>query len=136
MPHVIIEYSANIEAELDLPRLMELVRDAALGTGLYAPEALRIRCARRDHYLLADGDPRNGFLHVTYRIRKGRDDETRRAFGESQFLAIERYLKPLYESRPMAFNLEVHEVPDLSYRTRTIGRGPGDPERFIPPPDK
>ena len=34
MPHLILEYSANIESELDLPGLMEKLRDAVVESGV------------------------------------------------------------------------------------------------------
>jgi 5-carboxymethyl-2-hydroxymuconate isomerase len=35
MPHLIIEYSANLEADLDLPLLATTIHEAALATGVF-----------------------------------------------------------------------------------------------------
>ena len=48
MPHLIVEYSANIEADVPPQRLLDELHAAALATGVSEPVAVRTRLARRD----------------------------------------------------------------------------------------
>ena len=49
MPHVIVEYSANIEAEITPQRLVEEIHAAAITSGIAEPVAVRTRLMRREH---------------------------------------------------------------------------------------
>ncbi len=35
MPHFIVEYSANIEEQLDIPQLLKVLNDTAVSTGVF-----------------------------------------------------------------------------------------------------
>ncbi len=121
MPHFFIEYSSNIEQEIEVERLMTLVRDTAVASSLFDPYAIRVRALRRDKYLLADGNPNYGFVHVTARIQAGRDDATKKALGEKFLNAVNLYLEPVFKRHPLALNIEIQEVSPFSFRRRTIG---------------
>ena len=64
MPHLIIEYSANLEPELDVSALVRTVHDAAIASGVFPLGGIRTRAQRRDVYCVADGDPANRLLHL------------------------------------------------------------------------
>lgn len=121
MAHAIIEYSANLEPELDLQGLVETVHQAALDTGVFPPGGMRTRAARRDNYRIADGHADNGFVHVMIRIGYGRDPETKRSAGEAVFTAVCGHLKKLFEARPLGISLEMQEIdPDLSFKKNNL----------------
>ena len=79
MPHLTIEYSANVTDHVSIDALVDALHDAALGTGIAALDALRTRAVRRDHYAIADRHPDNAFIAVTARLGAGRsaDDQQR-----------------------------------------------------------
>ncbi|MCZ7658735.1 MAG: hypothetical protein M5U07_13210 [Xanthobacteraceae bacterium] len=110
MPHVIIEYSANIESEISAQRLVDEMHAAALATAIADPAGFRTRAARRPHFRVGDGDPKNGFVHVTARIRDGRSVEQKRALAEALMAALETALAPALAARPMALAVEVQEI--------------------------
>lgn len=110
MPHLIIEYSANLEAEIDLDGLMRKLRDAAAGGGVFPLPGIRVRAARRDLYLIADGDPSHGFVHVTARIGAGRDEATRRVQAQLLFDALCLHLAPVHERRGLGISFEMVEI--------------------------
>ena len=110
MPHLIIEYSANLEAEIDLDGLMRKLRDVAAGGGVFPLPGIRVRAARRDRYLIADGDPSHGFVHVTARIGSGRDEATRCAQAQLLFDALCAHLAPVHERRGLGISLEMVEI--------------------------
>ena len=47
MPHLILEYSANLEADIDIRKLITVVHEAALKTGVFPRGGCRTRAARR-----------------------------------------------------------------------------------------
>jgi 5-carboxymethyl-2-hydroxymuconate isomerase len=110
MPHLTVEYSANLEPRLDVGGLLHAVHEAAMATKIAEVGGFRTRAERREHFVVADGDPRNGFVAIRVRIARGRDAATRATFAEAVFEAATAYLEPLFASVPLAISLEVAEI--------------------------
>lgn len=110
MAHIVIEYSAGLRARLDLPALLAAVHQAALETGVFPIGGLRTRAYEAQHYVIADGHPDNGFVHLSLKVGHGRDIDTRKRACETIFAAACRRLAPLYESQPLAISLEMQEI--------------------------
>jgi 5-carboxymethyl-2-hydroxymuconate isomerase len=133
MPHVIVEYSANLETRVDIARLVEAVHAAALETGVFPIGGLRTRAERRDVYRIADGHADNGFIHVQARIGAGRPPETRQQASEHIFAALKRETAAAFAASPLGLTLEVVEIDpvgshkhnnlhDIVEQRRTTGR--------------
>ena len=88
MPHLIVEYSANLERDLDIPRLVAAIHAAALETGVFPVGGIRTRAERREVYAVADSHPDNAFIHVQARIGSGRTPEVRQQAAEHIFAAV------------------------------------------------
>jgi 5-carboxymethyl-2-hydroxymuconate isomerase len=110
MPHLTIEYSANLDGELDLPALIETLHTTAVGIDAFPLAGMRTRAARREHFRVADGHADNAFIHVTLKIGAGRDIVTRKAAGETLFSTLNAFLQPLAERRPVAISFELTEL--------------------------
>ena len=121
MPHLTVEYSSNLEPELDVLHLLHALHRAVLATGVFELGALRTRAERREHYLVADGDPDNAFVHATLRVGSGRDPEALRRCGEQVFAALTEALEPVQERRGLGLSLELQEIhPALSFKQNTL----------------
>ncbi|MEZ5661555.1 MAG: 5-carboxymethyl-2-hydroxymuconate Delta-isomerase [Burkholderiaceae bacterium] len=121
MPHIIIEYSANIRQSMDLPGLIDTMHAAALSTGVFPPGGTRTRAAERTDYRIADGHPDNAFVHVMVRIGHGRDQATKQAAGETLFDALCAHLTMLSACSPLALSLQIEEIdPVLTYKQNNI----------------
>ncbi len=112
VPHLIVEYSANLESDMGIDALMAKLRDVAVAGGVFPLAGIRVRATRRDRYLIADGDPGHGFVHVMARIGKGRAEAVRRAQAQALFDALRAHLEPLLNDRErgMALSLEMVEI--------------------------
>ncbi|MYE87243.1 MAG: 5-carboxymethyl-2-hydroxymuconate Delta-isomerase [Gammaproteobacteria bacterium] len=112
MPHLIVEYSANLESRLELEALMAKLRDVAVAGGVFPLAGIRVRAARRDRYLIADGNPAHGFVHVMARIGKGRAEAVRRAQAQALFDALRAHLEPLSRDQVggLALSLEMVQI--------------------------
>jgi 5-carboxymethyl-2-hydroxymuconate isomerase len=92
MPHLIIEYSANVADVADVPELVGAVHDAALATGIAPLDALRTRAVAREHYAIADRDPSNKFVAVTARLGAGRSDSEKDSLVQALMNALDEFL--------------------------------------------
>ena len=85
MPHFTLEYSANLDARVDMAKVVEVVRKAAVETGIFPLGGIRVRAIRCEHYAIADGNTHFGFLAMVLRLGEGRDLATRKKAGEHIF---------------------------------------------------
>ena len=123
MPHVVVEYSANLRARIDLPALLRRLHETALATGVFPLGGTRTRAVERTDYVVSDGHPDNAFVHVTLRIGHGRDLETRRRAGQRIFDALCAELAPVFDASPLAISFEVQEIdPDLNFKHNNLHR--------------
>ena len=71
MPHFTLEYSANLDARVDMARVVEVVRKAAVETGIFPLGGIRVRAVRCENVGIADGQPDFGFLDMVLRLGEG-----------------------------------------------------------------
>ena len=109
MPHVIVEYSANIEAEVLPEDLVDDIHRAAIASGIAEPLAIRTRLMRRAHYRVGDA-PENAFVHIDIRARKGRPLEQKKHAVQTIYDQANKTLEPSFRARPLALTVEIHEI--------------------------
>ena len=110
MPHVIVEYSANLEPAVSPRRLVDALHRTALDTGVFPIGGLRTRAERRDVYAVADGDPDNAFVAVLARIGQGRDAETRQRVAKALMATLEAETAEVFAARGLGLTVEVQEI--------------------------
>jgi 5-carboxymethyl-2-hydroxymuconate isomerase len=121
MPHITIEYSANLAGKADIQGLCDATLAAALRTGVFETGAVRVRAIPCAHYAIADGAAANSFIDASLRLAAGRDLALRKSVGDALFAAMQDFLTPLFESRHFALSFEVREIdPQLSYKKNAI----------------
>ena len=121
MPHLTIEYSANMEDRIDMAGFCNALRLAAIATGVLPMAGVRVRAIRADHVSIADGDPRHGFVDISLRLRGGRDLATRKKATQQIFDAARAYLEPMMAAHPIALSFEMRDIdPELSPKLGTI----------------
>ena len=121
MPHLIVEYSANLETELDVPSLVRTVHEAAIATGVFPLGGIRTRAQRRDVYCVADGNPANRFLHLDVKIAAGRPLEVRKRAGDAIFAAVSAAVAPIFAQHPFAISMEIMEInPETSWKQNNL----------------
>jgi 5-carboxymethyl-2-hydroxymuconate isomerase len=121
MPHFVIDYSANLEGEIDLDALVECVRKAAVETGIFPLGGIRVRAHRADAATVATGDAELAFVDLTLRLATGRPLDVRKQAGQAIFDAVSRHLDPVFARRKIALSFEIREIdPELSWRRNTI----------------
>ncbi len=129
MPHIIAEYSANLEDTLDVAGLVADLHQAAIDSQVAELVGIRTRAVRREHFRVADGSPANGFVHITARLRRGRPEAVRQALGAALLAAADKRLTNVYPAHPIGLTVEVQEIdPDMTFRRNTLReRAKGEP---------
>ena len=107
MPHFTIEYSANLDAFVDMAEIVELVRKAAVETGIFPLGGIRVRAVRCEHYAIADGHPNFSFLDMVLRLGEGRDLVIRKKAGEHVFRALSDHLDAVFAASKFALSFDI-----------------------------
>lgn len=121
MPHFTIEYSANLDRNVDMAAVVEVVRRAAVETGIFPLGGIRVRAIRCEHYAIANGDPAFGFLDMVLRLGEGRDLAARRKAGNHIFSALSAYLDPVFAGGRFAlsFDMQINDK-ETSWKRNNI----------------
>ena len=121
MPHFTIEYSANLDGRIDMGAVVELVRKAAVETGIFPLGGIRVRTVRCEHYAIADGNPHLGFLDMVLRLGEGRDLAARKKAGEHIFKILSAYLDPVFADSKFAlsFDMQINDK-ETSWKRNNI----------------
>jgi 5-carboxymethyl-2-hydroxymuconate isomerase len=121
MPHFTIEYSANVDKHLDMAKVVEVVRKAAVETGIFPLGGIRVRAIKCEHYAIADGQPQLGFLDMVLRLGEGRDLATRKKAGEHVFKALSAFLDPVFAQSKFAlsFDMQINDK-ETSWKRNNI----------------
>ena len=121
MPHFTIEYSANLDARVDMAEIVEVVRNAAVETGIFPLGGIRVRAIRCEHYAIADGNPQHGFLAMVLRLGEGRDLAARQKAGEHIFRALSVHLGPVFAETKFAlsFDMQINDK-ETSWKRNNI----------------
>jgi 5-carboxymethyl-2-hydroxymuconate isomerase len=121
MAHIVIEYSANLRGQIDLDGFLRAVHGAALATGVFPIGGIRTRAYEAQHYVIADANPENAFVHISLRVGHGRDVDTRKRACEAIFAVACQQLGEVFERVPLGIALEMQEIdPVLTFKKNNL----------------
>lgn len=110
MPHFTIQYSANLDAEVDMAAFCSAVEDTVVATGLFEVSAARIRAFGADHVALADRLPDNAFVDMIFRIGKGRTPEEKQRTGDAIIAMARTFFAERLSGPNFALSLDIQEI--------------------------
>lgn len=116
MPHLTIEYSANLADIVAIPDLLGAVHRTACESGVFEIPAIRTRAVGRELALTGDGNPSNGFVLITVRMKSGRPPAVQEKLAQSLLDAASGPLAAAFEQRSVILNVEIHDIPSLNLR--------------------
>jgi 5-carboxymethyl-2-hydroxymuconate isomerase len=120
MPHLVILYTPNLDAETDMGALcrtladtMQTVRDEA-GKPVFPTGGIRVLAYPAAHYAVADGSGDFAFCYLNLRMGRGRSAATQQAAGQALADAAKAHFAPLLaRERRVGLTLQVDEGPEV-----------------------
>jgi 5-carboxymethyl-2-hydroxymuconate isomerase len=109
MPHIQIDYTANLEVDIQERKLVETLHQVAVESGIFPVWGIRTIAQPVGHYLVGNGAADNAFVQVFVRIGPGRDLALRQHIASLLFDALVRSMGTLMETRRLGCQLEVME---------------------------
>ncbi|HIF67397.1 MAG TPA: hypothetical protein EYG17_07400 [Acidimicrobiia bacterium] len=110
MPHIVVEYSANLEDHIDVGELLTSIHTAAASHALVPLAGLRTRAMKHEQYVVANGDARNLFVAVIARLNGDRGQEPLLEIRDLLMVACSDSLSQIREEQPLALSVEVQAI--------------------------
>ena len=128
MPHIVIQYTPNVEADMDaLCRdLADVIvaREDENGALLYPTGGTRVMAYPAAHYAVADGRRDYAFVYVNVRIAAGRSDSAKKATGDALMDKVKARFASLFERQLIGITLQIDESPGQVYDAKHSNLNP------------
>lgn len=108
MPHLTLEYSDNIE--FDVQSLLARLSEAMVATGAVNLKGLKCRAVCYKDYRIADGHEAYGFVHLNIHIRDGRSIETQQEMTRRTMKVLEETFQHYFEDGYISLSVDLKEM--------------------------
>ena len=115
MPHVTIQYSANLDPEANVGMLCATLAEVICaqrdgeGKRVFPIGGTRVLAYPASTFAVADGAPDRAFVYLNVRIAPGRAAPLVAATGEALIAAVRSHFAALFASRPLGITLQIDE---------------------------
>ena len=101
--------------------LCETLRKAAARIEIFPLDGIRVRATKVDHYAIADGDEKHGFIDLTIRLREGRSSAVKQKAVEEIFVNVRNFMEPVLAHASVALSAEIRDIQaDMAPKYSTI----------------
>jgi len=119
MPHLVILYTKQLDAETDMGTLCRSLADAMLAVGdesgqaVFPTGGVRVLAYPAAHSAVADGSGDHAFCYFNLRMARGRSADVHRRTGEALVAAARAHLAPLLARRAVGLTLQIDEGAEV-----------------------
>jgi 5-carboxymethyl-2-hydroxymuconate isomerase len=110
MPHLTLEYSDNID--VDVQPLLARLHEELVATGAINLKGIKSRAIQHTQYRIADGNPDYAFVHVGLLIREGRPIEVQQEATRRVMKVLKETFGALFETRKLSLTVDLKEMRD------------------------
>jgi 5-carboxymethyl-2-hydroxymuconate isomerase len=121
MPHVVVQYTANLEPGVDMPLLCRDIAAVLVeqkdegGKPLFPVGGTRVLAYPAQVYDVADGKGDYGFCYINIRIAAGRSDASKKRAGDAVLAKVQARFAQAFANKPIGVTLQIDESPGQVY---------------------
>jgi len=121
MPHLVILYTPNLDAETDMSALCRLLADTMLeqrdeaGKQVFPTGGTRVLAYPAAHHAVADGRADYAFVYLNLRMAAGRSDAIKKRAGDALLAGATAHFDPIFSTRHLGITLQIDESPGQVY---------------------
>lgn len=121
MPHLVLLYTPDLEADADIPGLCRALADCMLdqhdetGKAVFPTGGTRVLAYPAAHCAVADGNGDYGFMYANLRMGSGRSPAVHQAVGDNLLQVLKQRLNELLQQRPIGITLQIDESAQQVY---------------------
>ncbi|MEC5384176.1 5-carboxymethyl-2-hydroxymuconate Delta-isomerase [Uliginosibacterium sp. H3] len=121
MPHINIEYTANLTEAFDATAALRAANAAIVGSGLFDEElSVKSRAILLQDFRVGNFEDGEAFVHARIHLMAGRSIEQRKQLGAAVVAAIGEAVKPTAGLR-VQITAELNEMLAETYQKLVIG---------------
>ena len=119
MPHLVILYTPQLDAETDMAVLCRTLADTMLtvrdeaGKQVFPAGGTRVLAYPAAHHAVADGQRDYAFAYLNIRMARGRSDAVKKQAGDALLAAAKAHLAPVFERRLLGLTLQIDEGAEV-----------------------
>ena len=115
MPHLIIQYTSQLDAATNMAELCQTLSNTMLsarhadGQAVFPIGATRVLAFATTHAVIADGSGDYAYVYLNFRIAKGRTPQMIEQIGQSLLAATKAHFADVFAKRPIGITLQIDE---------------------------
>jgi 5-carboxymethyl-2-hydroxymuconate isomerase len=115
MPHLVILYTPNLEAKIDMTKLCRALADTMLaqfdeqGKPVFPTGGTRVLAYPAAHYAVADGKHDCGFVYLNLRMGAGRSSAIKTEAGRALIDCARACFDPVFKNNLVGLTLQIDE---------------------------
>jgi len=119
MPHLVILYTPNLDAETDMTALCRRLADTMLevkdesGKQVFPTGGVRVLAYPAAHSAVADGQRDYAFAYLNLRMGRGRSEAVKKQAGEALVASARAHFEPVFAKRLLGLTLQIDEGPEV-----------------------
>ena len=119
MPHLVISYTPNLDADTDMGALCRTMADAMLtvrdeaGQPVFPVGGTRVLAYPAAHFAVADGSGDFAFCFFHVRMGRGRSAATHQTAGQALTAAARGHFEPVLARRRVGLTLQIDEGAEV-----------------------
>ena len=119
MPHLVILYTRNLDAETDMSALCRTLADTMLtvkdeaGNPVFPPGGVRVLAYPATHCAVADSQRDYAFAYLNLRLARGRSEQAKKNAGAALTAAAQAHFAPVLARRPLGLTLQIDEGAEV-----------------------
>jgi 5-carboxymethyl-2-hydroxymuconate isomerase len=121
MPHLVILYTASLDARSDMPALCRKLADTMLeqrdeaGKPVFPTGGTRVLAYPAAHAAVADGKADYAFAYLNLRLAPGRMSAVKEQVGDALLAVVKAHFAPVLEAHLLGITLQIDESPGQVY---------------------
>jgi len=121
MPHLVILYTPNLEAETDMTALCRSLAGVMLeqqddaGKQVFPTGGTRVLAYPAAHFAVADGQGDYAFMYLNLRMAAGRSEAIKKKAGDDLLACAKAHIAPVFARRHIGITLQIDESPGQVY---------------------
>jgi 5-carboxymethyl-2-hydroxymuconate isomerase len=119
MPHLVVLYTKNLDAESDMSGLCRSLADTMLSIRdetdkqVFPTGGVRVLAYPAAHAAIADSQRDYAFAYLNLRMGRGRSAEIRKRTGDELLTTARAHFEPLFVARYIGLTLQIDEGPEV-----------------------
>lgn len=130
MPHIVINYSANLDTQTNMQMLCHALADTLLsqraedGSAVFPAGGVRVFAYPAPYCAIADGgavamesggNGDYGFVYINLRMGRGRSSVVHTKVGDALLACASDHLHPLFDTQYLGLTVQIDESPGQVY---------------------